>query len=166
MRLALGASRGRLLRQFTVETLMVTAAGAAVGLLAGTWGVSQLMGNSPVQPPFWVRLDLDGRTFAFVVAVAGMSALVVGLLPVLQAGHLNVVDALKEGSRSVAGGPRARLARLLVVSELGLTLVLLVGAALMVQSFARRLQVDPGLDRKSTRLNSSHFVPSRMPSSA
>jgi putative ABC transport system permease protein len=65
---------------------------------------------------------------------------------VLQAGHLNVVDALKEGSRSVAGGPRARLARLLVVSELGLTLVLLVGAALMVQSFARRLQVDPGFD--------------------
>jgi putative ABC transport system permease protein len=146
MRLALGASRGRLLRQFTVETLLVTAAGAFLGLLGATWGVRQLMGNTPIQPPFWVRLDLDGRVLAFVVAVAGMSALVVGLMPALQAGHLNVVDGLKEGSRSVAGGPRARLARLLVVSELGLALVLLVGAALMVQSFARRLQFDPGLD--------------------
>ena len=104
------------------------------------------MRNTPIQPPFWVRLDLDWRTLAFVVAVAGMSALVVGLMPALQAGHLNVVDGLKEGSRSVAGGPRARLARLLVVSELGLTLVLLVGAALMVQSFAKRLEFDPGLD--------------------
>jgi putative ABC transport system permease protein len=146
MRLALGASRGRLLRQFTVETLLVTAAGAALGLLAATWGVGQLMADTPVQPPFWVRLDLDLRAFAFVVAIAGASTLVVGLMPVLQARHLNVADGLKEGSRSVAGGPRARLGRLLVVSELGLSLVLLVGAALMVQSFVRRQQVDPGFD--------------------
>ena len=76
---------------------------ANVGLLGATWGIRQLMGNTPIQPPFWVRLDLDGRALAFVVAVAGMSALVVGLMPALQAGHLNVVDGLKEGSRSVAG---------------------------------------------------------------
>jgi putative ABC transport system permease protein len=144
MRMALGASRGRLLRQFTVETLLVTAAGAVLGILAGAWGVGQLTG--PVTPPFWVRNDLDVRAFAFVVAVAGTSALVVGLMPVLQAGHMNVMDGLKEGSRSVAGGPRARLGRLLVVSELGLSLVLLVGAALMVQSFVRRQRVDPGFD--------------------
>jgi len=86
------------------------------------------------------------RAIAFVVAVAGTSALVVGLIPVLQAGHMNVVDGLKEGSRSVAGGPRARLGRMLVVSELGLALVLLVAAALMVQSFVRRQQTDPGFD--------------------
>jgi putative ABC transport system permease protein len=146
VRMALGASRGRLLRQFGVETLLVTAAGAALGLLAGTGGIRLLMSNTPVQPPFWVRLDLDLRAFGFVVAVTGMSALVVALMPALQAGRLNVVDGLKEGSRSVAGGPRARLGRMLVVSELGLSLILLVAAALMVQSFVRRQRVDPGLD--------------------
>ena len=106
------------------------------------------MRATPVPPPFWVRLDLDFRAFAFVAAVAAVSALVVGLLPVLQAGGLDVVEGLKAGSRGVAGGPGARLGRGLVVAELGLALVLLVGAALMVQSFLRRQQVDPGFDAR------------------
>jgi putative ABC transport system permease protein len=146
MRMALGASRGRLLRQFTVETLLVTSAGAALGLLAGTWGVRQMMLATPVPPPFWVRLDLDLRAFAFVAAVAGVSALVVGLIPVLQAGGLDIVEGIKAGSRGVAGGPGARMGRGLVVAELGLALVLLVSAALMVQSFLKRQHVDPGFD--------------------
>ncbi len=148
MRLALGASRGRLLRQFLIESLLLSAAGAGLGFLAATWGVQQLVAGTPVQPPFWAVYDLDLRAVAFVVGVTCASALVVGLVPALQAGRTSVLDAVREDSRTVAGGSRGRLARLLVVSQLAAALVLLVGAALMVQSFARRYAIDPGFDAK------------------
>jgi len=140
MRLTLGAGRGRLLRQFMIETLVLSAAGALLGFLAASWGVHQLVAGTPVQPPFWVVYDLDLRALAFVVAVTCASALVVGLVPALQAGRTSVLDAVREGSRTVARGARGGLARLLVVSELAAALVLLVGAALMVQSFPRSLR--------------------------
>jgi putative ABC transport system permease protein len=149
LRLSLGAGRGRLLRQFMIEALLLTAAGAGLGFLAAAWGVKQLVAGTPVRPPFWVVLDLDLRAVAFVVALTCGSALVVGVLPALQAGRTGVLDALREGSRAVAGGPRGRLARLLVVSELAVALVLLVGAALMVQSFVRRYETDPGFDTRA-----------------
>jgi putative ABC transport system permease protein len=149
LRLALGAGRGRLLRQFMIEALLLSVAGAGLGLLAASWGVRQLIAGSPVRPPFWVVHDLDQRALAFVVAVTCASALLVGLVPALQAGRTSVLDALREDSRTVAGGPRGRLGRLLVVSELATALVLLVGAALMVQSFARRYETDPGFDTRS-----------------
>ncbi len=146
MRLTLGAGRGRLLRQFMIETLMLSAAGALLGFLFASWGVHQLAAGTPVPPPFWVVYDLDLRALGFVVAVTCASALVVGLVPALQAGRTSVLDAVREGSRSVARGARGGLARLLVVCELAAALVLLVGAALMVQSFTRRYTIDPGLD--------------------
>jgi putative ABC transport system permease protein len=148
MRLALGASRGRLLRQFLIEALLLSAAGAGLGFLAASWGVQQLVAGTPVRPPFWAVYDLDLRAVGFVVLVTCASALVVGLVPALQAGRTSVLDAVREDSRTVTGGSRGRLARLLVVSELAAALVLLVGAALMVQSFARRYAVDPGFDTK------------------
>ena len=150
MRLALGASRGRLLRQFMIETLLLSATGAGLGFLAATWGVQQLVAGTPIQPPFWAVHDLDLRAVAFVVVVTCASAFVVGLVPALQAGRTSVLDAVREDSRTVAGGgSRGRLARLLVISELAAALVLLVGAALMVQSFARRYEIDPGFDTRS-----------------
>ena len=148
LRLSLGAGRGRLLRQFMIETLLLSAAGAGLGFLAASWGVDQLVAGTPVQPPFWVVNDLDLRAVAFVVAVTCTSALLVGLVPALQAGRTSVVDGLREDSRTVAGGPRGRLGRLLVVSELAAALVLLVGAALMVQSFVKRYETDPGFDTR------------------
>ena len=148
LRLALGATRGRLLWQFLIETLLLSAAGAGLGFLAASWGVRQLVAGAPVRPPFWVVLDLDLRAVAFVVAVSCTSALLVGMVPALQAGRTGVLDAIREDSRTVAGGPRGRLGRLLVVSELAIALVLLVGAALMAQSFARRYATDPGFDTR------------------
>jgi putative ABC transport system permease protein len=148
LRLSLGAGRGQLLRQFLIETLLLTAAGAGLGFLAASWGVNQLVAGTPVSPPFWVVNDLDVRAVAFVVAVTCASALLVGLVPAFQAGRTSVLDALREDSRTVAGGPRGRLGRLLVVSELAAALVLLVGAALMVQSFVKRYETDPGFDAR------------------
>jgi len=146
LRLSLGASRGQLLRPFMVETLLLSAAGAGLGFLAASWGVGQMVAGSPVRPPFWVVHDLDLRAVAFVAAVTCASAFFVGIVPALQAGRTSVLDALREDSRTLAGGPRGRLGRLLVVSELAAALVLLVGAALMVQSFAKRYETDPGFD--------------------
>ena len=148
VRLALGARRGQLLRQSLVEALLLVAAGAGLGLVLAAQGVRWLMGLSPISPPFWVAYDLDGRAVAFTVAVTTLSALVVSLAPVLQASRADVRGALKEGARTVAGGPRGRLGRALVVSELGLSLVLLIGAALMVRSFMHRFSADAGLDTR------------------
>jgi putative ABC transport system permease protein len=89
-------------------------------------------------------MDLDLRAVGFVVAVTAASTLLIGLMPALHAGRADVVVDLKEGSRG--SGRRGRLGRLLVVSELALALVLLIGAALLVQSFRKRHQTDPGFD--------------------
>ena len=148
VRLALGARRGQLLRQSLVEALLLVAAGAGLGLVLASQGVRWLMGLSPISPPFWVSYDLDGRAVAFTVAVTTLSALVVSLAPVLQASRADVRGALTEGARTVAGGPRGRLGRALVVSELGLSLVLLIGAALMVKSFMHRFGSDAGFDTR------------------
>jgi putative ABC transport system permease protein len=148
-RISLGAGRGRLLGQFLIEALLLCAAGAGLGLLLASWGADQLVAGSPVRPPFWVVNDLDGRALLFVTALTCASALVVGLAPSLQARRASLLDALREDSRSVAGGPRGRLVRLLVVSELAVAFVLLVGAALMVRSFEARDAIDTGLDARA-----------------
>jgi predicted permease len=146
LRLALGAGRARVLHQFLLETLLLTAAGCALGVLLGSLGARAVVGSTPVRPPFWVDFSLDARVVAFTIAVAALSALLVGLVPALQARHANLLEDLKEGGRTMAAAGRARLGRVLVVSELAAALVLLIGAALMVQSFQQRSGADPGLD--------------------
>jgi putative ABC transport system permease protein len=142
--LALGAGRTRLLRRRLAEGLLLSAAGAGLGLLLAWWGIARASGDTPIRPPFWVVMDLDGRVLGFTVAVAVVSALLVSLAPMVQARKADVVEDLKEGSRSVAGGPRGRVGSLLVVAELALSLVLLVGAALLAQSFAHRFDAGAG----------------------
>jgi predicted permease len=146
IRVALGAGRLRLLREFLVEAAVIAATGAALGLLATRWGVRQLMTGTPVRPPYWVNSELDANGLLVVASVTALSALAVAVLPALQAGRSSVSADLKEGSRTLGGGRHGRLGRLLVVSELGLALVLLIGAALMVQSFRNRQATDPGFD--------------------
>jgi putative ABC transport system permease protein len=148
VQLALGAGRWRLLRQNLAEALLVCAAGAGLGLLLASWGMAMTYGSVPIRPPFWAVLDLDGRVVGFTVTVAVLSALLVSLGPVFQAGKAGIVDDLKDGARTVAGGPRGRLGSVLVVAELGLSLVLLVGATLLVKSFLHRYDVGAGFDTK------------------
>jgi putative ABC transport system permease protein len=148
VQLALGASRGRLLRRSLAEALLISAAGAGLGLLLASWGATMTFGAIPIRPPFWAEFGLDGRVVLFTVAVAVLSALLVSLGPAIQAGKAGIVDDLKEGARTVAGGPRGRLGSVLVVAELGLSLVLLVGATLLVKSFIHRYDVGAGFDTK------------------
>jgi putative ABC transport system permease protein len=145
IRLALGASRGRILRQFLLEALAVSAAGAALGVLLARWGVEHLLAGSPVRQPYWVNNDLDLTGLLVIVGVTVTSALGVAAISALHADGSHVFADIKEGARTVAGS-HGRIGQLLVVSELGLALVLLIGAALMVQSFRKRLDIDPGLD--------------------
>jgi putative ABC transport system permease protein len=142
VRRALGARRVHVVGQFLAEAAILVGAGGALGLLLGAVGASRLEGSTPVVPPFWARFALDVRVVGVTVALTALSAVLVSLVPAWRAGRESVVEDLKEGGRVGGGGARARLGRVLVVSELAAALVLLVGAALMVQSFERRCRSD------------------------
>jgi putative ABC transport system permease protein len=146
--LALGAGRASLLRRCLTEALLLSAAGAGLGWLLAWWGVANAFGAVPLRPPFWAVSEFDGRVLAFTVAVAAGSALLVSLAPMFQARKAHIVDDLKEGARSVAGGPRGRLGSALVVAELSLSLVLLVAATLLIRSFLNRYDSGAGFDTK------------------
>jgi putative ABC transport system permease protein len=146
VRLALGAGRGDVVRGLLVETALLAGAGGALGLVLGWWAGGQVLRLAPIRPPYWAAVSLDARVVAFTVAVTAFGALAAGLVPAWRAGRSGLVDDLKEGGRGTTGGARGRLGRLLAVSELAAALVLLVGAALMVQSFERRYRSDAGLD--------------------
>ena len=150
IRLALGAGRGRLLRQLLIESLLLSLLGGVGGLLVGWWGVDLMLAAIPVELPFWLRFDFDPRVFGFVLALAFLASLLFGLAPAWQASRPEVVDEIKDGGRSSGGGARShRLRHALVVGEIALALVLLVGAGLMMRSFLALNRVAPGFDAHS-----------------
>jgi putative ABC transport system permease protein len=143
IRAALGAARVRVIRQLLTESMVLSLAGGAMGLLLTLWGTSALAGLSPLHFPRADQIRLDGGVFAFAVGLSLLTGIAFGLAPALHAVKPNVYDVLK-GSGSSSGFAPQRLRGLLVVSEVALALVLLVGAGLLVNSFVRLLNVDPG----------------------
>ena len=148
VRVALGASRGRIIRQLLTESFLLAFVGAVLGILLALWGTSFIANQLPDGIPRLSEAGVDMRVLAFTLAVSTLTGLLFGLAPALQATRLNLTESLKEGDRSASGG-RQRLRGLLVVSEVALTLTLLVGAGLLIQSFRRVLQVDPGFDSQN-----------------
>jgi putative ABC transport system permease protein len=145
IRTALGAARIRLIRQLLTENLLLSLTGGALGLLLALWGVDVLKAMSPNSIPRLSEAGIDSGVLAFVIAVSLVTSLVFGLIPALHASKPDLNESLKEGGRGSTGGARGRRTRsLLVVSEVALSLVLLVGAGLMIRSFFRLQQVDPG----------------------
>ena len=145
IRAALGADRTRLARQFLAEGLLLSTLGAAAGLLLALWSVDAIAALAPAGLPSFVKPHLDWRVMAFVVAVTCGAGLLLGLLPAIQGSRTHLNDVLKDSARGASGGrERARTASILVVAEVALSLLLLVGAGLMVRSFLNLQRVDVG----------------------
>ena len=143
VRAALGAGRGRLVRQLITESLLLALIGSALGLALAWTCVKLFVGFGPPDIPRLSEIGLDWRVAGFSLLMSIVTGLVFGLAPALQASKPDLQDALKEGGRGSTGG-RHRLRNVLVVSEVAIALVLLVGAGLMIKSFRRLLDLDLG----------------------
>jgi len=146
VRLALGAGRGRLMRQLLTESVLLAGAGGAAGLLLATWGVQLLLRFAPDNLPRLGAVDLDGRVLAFTALASLLTGVIFGLAPALHAARADVNEALRESGRTGAGARRQRLRNAFVVAEIALALVLLAGAGLTLKSFWRLQAVEPGFN--------------------
>lgn len=150
VRLALGAARLRLVQQLLVESVMLGLAGGIVGLLLGWWGVDLMRRLLPVDFPRAQDISVDLRVLAFTLLVSLITGLVFGLAPALQSTNLDINESLKESARGSAGGVRRnRMRSLLIISEVALSLVLLIGAGLLFRSFLRLQAVELGFRPQS-----------------
>jgi putative ABC transport system permease protein len=150
IRLALGGSRRQIVRQLLAESIVLGMVGSALGLLFAVWGVDLMLTALPNEVPYWIRFDFDWRIFSFALGIGALSSVLFGLLPALQASHPHLVDTLKEGGRTGAGGAKGqRVRNSLVIAEVALALVLLIGAGLMMRSFLKLQKTDIGMDPSS-----------------
>jgi len=147
IRTALGAGRFRLVRQLLTESLLLSVLGGAAGLLFAMWGVYLLVAFGPADLPRAREVAVDGRVFGFTLAVSLLTGIIFGFVPALQASRLDLNATLKESGRSAAGSAgHRRLRSLLVVAEIALSLVLLLGAGLLMRSFLKLQAVNPGFN--------------------
>jgi putative ABC transport system permease protein len=144
LRTALGASRFRIIRQLLIESVTLAVGGGVIGLLLAFWAVKWVVSLSADTIPRVREISVDPRVAAFTLAVSVITGLLFGLAPALQVSRPDLTDALKESGRTTASHRTNRLRSALVVSEVALSLVLLVGAGLMIRSFAKLNQIDPG----------------------
>ena len=145
LRAALGASRGRIVRQLLTESVLLAALGGALGLLLAVWGTDLLIALVPENIPRSSEIHLDGVVLAFTLLVSLGTGVLFGLAPALQSSRLDLRGALNDSTRGTGGSLRHRLRNALVITEVALALVLLTGAGLLLQSFARLSRVNPGV---------------------
>lgn len=147
VRLALGSSRWRVIRQSLVESLLLSLAGAAVATIIASWGIRGLITSLPAESlPRLDEVGIDKMVLAFTALIALATGIVCGLAPALRAFRTDLQETLKSGGRGSTGRSEHRTRALLVISEVALALVLLVGAGLMLRTFERLEAVDPGFD--------------------
>ena len=145
VRIALGAGKGRLVRQLLTESVTLALIGGAFGLLLAHWGTRMALTLLPQALPRAEGVGLDGRLLAFTVAASALAGITFGLVPALKTSHASVGTTLSEFGRSVAG-TRSRTQSAFVVIEMALALVLLVGAGLMMRTLMRLWNLSPGFN--------------------
>jgi putative ABC transport system permease protein len=145
VRAALGARRSRLVRQLLTESVLLSVAGAALGLLLAVWGVELLISLAPASIPRLDDVRVDRVVLGFTAALAMLTGAVFGIVPALHSTRHALAGSLKDGGRgAVTSRARARMRGLLVVGEMAVAIVLLAGAGLLIRSFVRLAAVDPG----------------------
>ncbi|HSJ15837.1 MAG TPA: ABC transporter permease [Longimicrobiales bacterium] len=144
IRLALGASRRHIVRQLLTESVVLALISAGLGLLIARWWIDASLRLIPEDLAYWMRFDIDTPVLLYTLALALGTVLLFGLAPALQSTRADLHDDLKQSARAGEPRARARLRGALIVAEVGLSLVLLVGAALTVQSFLRMQRADVG----------------------
>jgi predicted permease len=151
VRIALGAARSRLIRQMLTESLLLSGCGAALGLLLAVFATRILGASRAISIPMLQAVHVDATALAFTVAAAVLTGLLFGVAPALLAARWDVHETLKDSGRGSSEGARGAWIRgALVVSEVALACVLLVGAGLLIRSFERLLEVDPGFRPQQT----------------
>jgi putative ABC transport system permease protein len=163
IRVALGAHSRRIVRQLLVESLLLALIGCALGLLLAIFGVKLLAGMVAGQFPQMMRPELDLNVLAFSILVACGCGLLFGLLPAIRASKPDLNHVLKETERGAVSGSRRRSQSMLVVSEFGGALVLLIGAGLFLRSFVRLLETDPGFNTQRTLAFDLSFSKTKYP---
>lgn len=145
VRAALGAGRSRLLRQLLTESLTLSLLGGGAGVLLGAWGVQALLALNPISIPHYNQIRVDPAVLIFTFAISTLTGILCGLAPAWQTLKFDLHTALKEGGRtSMADAGQRRLSSLLVIAETAMAMVLLIGAGLLLKSFAHLLDVKPG----------------------
>ncbi len=165
IRSALGAGRGRVFQQLLVEALLLAAAGGALGLLLAYGTLTSASTLLASQVPRAAEISIDARVLLFVLGVSMLTGLLAGTLPALRAGRSDLNDALKEGGRS-EGAIGVGTRRLLIVCEVALSLVLLMGAGVMVQSLLALRHGDTGFDPSNVLTMDVTLVETRYPAPA
>jgi predicted permease len=135
IRAAVGASRGRIVRQLIVESLLLAAVAGAVGVLLAEWGSSALVALAPSDVPRLAEAGIDGSVLAYTLGISVLASLLFGLAPAIEASRVDLNAALKQGGARAAGGGAHRIRSGLVVAEIALSVVLLAGAGLLMKSF-------------------------------
>jgi putative ABC transport system permease protein len=145
VRAALGASRWRLARQALIESALVAIIGSVAGVLLAIWLVEVVAGAIPVELPFWIRIDVNPVVLAFTVVISGLTTLLAGSLPAFQSARVEISQSLKT-SGGGAGGLGARTRELLTAAQVAISIVLLIGASLVLRSLLKLREVNPGFD--------------------
>ena len=154
IRVALGSSRGRLVRQLLTESVLLSLLGGAAGILMAVWGLKLLIARLPENLLYTVprlhEIGIDGGALAFTIAISVLTGLIFGLAPALRASKVDVNEALKEGGKGGAGEHQGRpLRNLLVVSEVAISVVLLVSIGLVIRSLVHLLNVSTGFETQN-----------------
>src|SRR5438270_13242020 len=146
LRAAMGASRGRIIRQLLTESVLLSGLGGGFGLLLAQWGTEALVKTVPQNIPRISNIQLDASVLVFTLLVSLVTGVVFGLVPAWQASHVDLNSSLKAGTRTGGGGEnKGRIRNVLIMAEVALALILLISAGLLIQSFARLGRVQPGI---------------------